>query len=91
MIPETEFITVEEFATRYGVARSTVYDWIRTGTLEAGVHYVRLGKTIRFPWGEVLLTALLDLSRKQAAPAPKLAKRNRVPRKAGTVINLSYR
>jgi hypothetical protein len=41
------------------VSRSTVFEWIKTGQLEAGRHFIRVGRTIRFPWGPELLQALL--------------------------------
>ena len=43
-----ELLTVEEFAEHMKISRSTVFDWIRRGTLKAGRHYIKVGRVIRF-------------------------------------------
>lgn len=52
-----EILTAEEFAQRLKIGRSTLFEWIRNDVLEAGVHYVKVGRILRFNWnGEVFST-----------------------------------
>lgn len=53
-----EMITVDEFARKMEVSRSTVFDWIAKGHLVEGKIYVRIGKTIRFIWSLESVEAL---------------------------------
>ena len=53
-----ELLTVEEFAKRMKISRTTVFDWIRKGTLKSGRHYIKLGRVVRFEWGPELLQKL---------------------------------
>ena len=50
----SEIVTVEEFAERMKVSRTTVFAWIKTGSLKEGVHYIRLGRILRLCWREGL-------------------------------------
>jgi len=47
---ETELLTVEQFAQRFQVSRTTVFAWLKNGNLQEGIHYVRLGRILRFRW-----------------------------------------
>ena len=49
-----EILTVEQFAERMQVSRTTVFGWIKNGSLREGVHYFRLGRILRFCWQEGL-------------------------------------
>ncbi len=53
-----ELLTVEEFALRFRVGRSTVFFWIANKKMLQGIHYFKVGKTIRIPWSVELLTSL---------------------------------
>jgi excisionase family DNA binding protein len=52
----TEFslLTVEQFAERMQVSRTTVFTWLKNGELQESVHYLRLGRVLRFRWQEDL-------------------------------------
>jgi len=45
-----ELLTVAEFAERLKVSRTTVFSWLKGGELREGVHYLRLGRILRFLW-----------------------------------------
>lgn len=45
-----ELLTVAEFAERLKVSRTTVFSWLKGGELLASVHYVRIGRILRFLW-----------------------------------------
>jgi len=47
---ESELLTVEQFAQRLRVSRTTVFGWLKNGDLKEGVHYLRLGRILRFRW-----------------------------------------
>lgn len=44
-------LTVPELADRFGLARSSAYDWIRSGDFPLPV--VRIGRTLRIPTVQV--------------------------------------
>jgi len=47
---ESELLTVEQFAKRFQVSRTTVFGWLKNGNLREGIHYFRLGRILRFHW-----------------------------------------
>ncbi|ACH40070.1 helix-turn-helix DNA-binding protein, putative [Citrifermentans bemidjiense Bem] len=51
---DPELLTVEEFAKRMKVSRTTVFGWLKSGVLSEGVHYFRIGRILRFCWREGL-------------------------------------
>lgn len=80
---DIELLTVEEFAQRFRVGRSTVFEWIANKKMVPGVHYFKIGKTIRIPWSLELLASLStdsDVSEK----TPVRSGRCR------TLVNLDY-
>ncbi len=46
----SDLLTVEEFAGKMKVSRSTVFGWLKSGLLQEGKHYFRIGRIIRFVW-----------------------------------------
>ena len=50
MASKIELLTVDEFARRLGVSRSTVFAWLSKGYLPEGKLVIRIGRTIRFVW-----------------------------------------
>jgi transcriptional regulator with XRE-family HTH domain len=47
---ESELLTVEQFAKRLQVSRTTVFNWLKDGKLREGVHYLRIDRILRFRW-----------------------------------------
>ena len=68
---EPELLTVEEFAQRLRVGRSTVFLWIANKKMIRGTHYFQIGKTLRIPWSMEMLASLstLDLTDSETKPA----------------------
>jgi excisionase family DNA binding protein len=58
-----EYLTIEQFAARLQLSRSTAYSWIAQGRLEAGRHVLHIGGVIRIIWGNDLMSHLLELSK----------------------------
>jgi hypothetical protein len=49
-----ELLTVEQFAERMQVSRTTVFGWLKNGVLQESVHYFRVGRILRICWREGL-------------------------------------
>ncbi|QEM68924.1 helix-turn-helix domain-containing protein [Geobacter sp. FeAm09] len=45
--PQVEMLSIEQFAARMGVGRTTIYEWIKSGHLLPGRHYIKIGGTAR--------------------------------------------
>ena len=67
----TEYLTIEQFADRLQLSRSTAYSWIAQGRLEAGRHVLHIGGVIRILWGDELMAHLLELSKTEAQTPPR--------------------
>ncbi len=78
-----ELLTVEEFAARFRVGRSTVFSWIASNKMVQGIHYYKVGKTIRIPWSLDLLSSLSEDSAETVTPPVKYGKNRQT-------INLDY-
>lgn len=89
-----EIIDLEEFAKRMSVARTTVFEWIKTGKLLPGRHFIRMGRVIRFEWGPDLLKKLYEdsdapsMASHNVKPPPTRSSRAESKRKAA--IDLDY-
>ena len=86
---KVELLTVDEFAKRLKIGRSTVNSWMHTGKLQPGEHFIRIGKTIRFPWGSTLIENLLVESVPAIPPKSDLAPTGTKADTSGA-INLDY-
>ena len=72
-LPSADVLTVEQFAERMQVSRTTVFGWIKTGAIQEGVHYIRLGRILRFRWQEDLFfnnRPMLNTVDAAASPLP---------------------
>lgn len=61
----TEYLTIEQFAARLQLSRSTAYNWIYQGRLVEGTHVLHVGGVIRILWGDDLMKHLLELSKNE--------------------------
>lgn len=75
----TEYLTIEQFAARLQLSRSTAYNWIYQGRLVEGTHVLHIGGVIRIVWNDNLMAHLLDLSKAegQTPPRPRLQRDGR--------------
>jgi excisionase family DNA binding protein len=93
MTRNDDLLTVDQFAQRLQVSRTTVFSWLKKGELQEGVHYFHLGRTLRFCWpffptARPLPEAAGDFERKPLpASPPSREKRLRSNKPA---INLDY-
>lgn len=80
-VPDTrgdgfEMLNLADFASRMGVCKNTIRNWIREGKLVRGVHYFQAGRIYRFPWGPEFVKELMcSLVPIPALPRPKLKSR----------------
>ena len=84
-----EFLTVDEFAKRLKIGRSTLFDWMSKDILVSGKHYLRVGRVLRFLWSDDVVIALLERS----AVPPQLsqtATTKAKPAAARNTINWDY-
>jgi excisionase family DNA binding protein len=98
-LPGSEVLTVEQFAERMQVSRTTVFGWIKNGSLREGAHYIRLGRILRFCWQEGLFFNSPAMPETCAGVADLLPsaealpyRKKRLCKKQGTApaINLNY-
>ena len=93
IIAPSEILTVEQYAARLQVSRTTVFGWLKNGDLREGVDYFRRGRIVRFSWPtfptpQPLPQPAGDFERKPLpAPPPSRDKRLRGIKPA---INLDY-
>lgn len=88
---DPELLTVEQFADRLQVSRATVFAWMQKKILIQGRHFLRLGRVLRFPWSEELVSSLLELSARTLPLAPPPLSPVVVSRKKRpTAINWEY-
>jgi len=45
-----ELLTLDEYANRFGVCRTTIFEWKKKGILKSGRHFISIGKVLRFFW-----------------------------------------
>lgn len=57
-----EYLTIEQFAERMQISRSTAYGWLTGGQLETGRHVLRIGHVVRILWNEDLVRHLMQQS-----------------------------
>lgn len=85
-----ELLTVDQFAKLLKVSRTTVFSWLNSGELLEGVHYIRLGKILRFRWViDLLFNKKQQTTRKvkpkKRPPSPGLPKSS-----PSSAVNLEY-
>lgn len=78
-----ELLTVEEFARRLRVGRSTVFLWIASKKMIQGIHYFKIAKTLRIPFSMELL-ASLSAESEETELSPVRSGKNK------NIINLDY-
>lgn len=96
-MPVLELLTVDEFAERLKVSRTTVFGWLKNGDLRDGADYFRRGRILRFPWPffnnrQPAPQTSAGIEREPTPPAPPPARRKRPKGQRGTApaINFEY-
>lgn len=84
----SDLLTVEEFAEKLKVSRSTVFGWLKNGLLQEGKHYFRIGRIIRFVWDAGLFIGRAKPKNRKQFTRPAAERAKRAPSQPG--INLEY-
>ena len=53
-----ELLPVEEYAKRFCVSRTTIFEWKKSGILIPGRHYIKICRTLRFVWCSEVISEL---------------------------------
>ena len=88
-----ELLTIEEYARRFGVCRTTIFEWKKQGKLKAGRHFIKIGRVLRFFWSiDVIRDLHNDKDEKIENSKADLmdAKKEMKNIKNGSAINFEY-
>ena len=86
-------LTTNEFADRLKVSRTTVFKWIKDGTLMPGRHFIRVGRIVRFLWEPDLIREIHQDSFLQSVSIEQQSDRfaeERTRSGKRSVLNLDY-
>jgi len=88
-----ELLTAEEYAKKFSVCRTTVFEWKKCGILIPGRHYIKIGRTLRFIWSADAIRELhennaenINNNKKQAGNSPM----DKTNRNNMSTINMEY-
>jgi hypothetical protein len=88
-----ELLTLEEYAKRFGVCRTTIFEWKKRGRLKAGRHFIKIGRVLRFFWSiDVIRDLHNDKDEKSETSNDNLmdARKEIKGMKRGSAINFEY-
>jgi excisionase family DNA binding protein len=86
----SELLTVDQFAQLLKVSRTTVFSWLKTGEIQEGVHFIRLGRVLRFRWQIELLFVKKPQSRTKQKQNKRPTSPGRKLLSADLAVNLDY-
>jgi hypothetical protein len=89
----SELVTIEEFAQRLSISRTTLFEWLKTGILEQGKHYIKVGRILRLYWDESLLLSIgLNRQEQRQKRQKQLRKPNAIKQvhSSDPAINFDY-
>lgn len=85
-----ELLTVDQFAELLKVSRTTVFALLNSGELQEGVHYIRLGRVLRFRWALDLLFRKKSQPNAKRKPKKRPISPGRPAPTATAMVNLEY-
>lgn len=89
-----EILTVEQFALRLTMSRTTLFEWLKSGILVQGKHYFKVGRILRFVWDESMLLTIGMNRKNQKEKKPKKTVRPKGERRlhlpSAPPVNLDY-
>jgi excisionase family DNA binding protein len=90
---KNELLTVEEYAKRFGVSRTTIFEWKKRGKIKPGRHYIMIGRVLRFFWSIDVIRDLHNANEKNIESSNahiKTARKARFDSNKGSTINFEY-
>jgi hypothetical protein len=88
-----ELLPVEEYAKRFCVSRTTIFEWKKSGVLVPGRHYIQIGRTLRFVWSFEVICELHEGSSRNIKNKKEYPIKSAMPKKASNkkyAINMEY-
>jgi len=88
-----ELLTIEEYARRFGVCRTTIFEWKKRGKLKSGRHFIKIGRVLRFFWSIDVIRDLHNVNNKKIETPDadiKAAKKVMMDIKKRSTINFEY-
>lgn len=91
-VKDIELFKIDEFANRLLISRSTVFQWIKSGKLKAGCHFIKIGRCLRFFWEPDVVRSLHENRTTEPEIVPqRITKCTLVTKsKKKTIINMNY-
>ena len=87
-----ELLTIDEYARRFRVCRTTIFEWKKQGKLQDGRHFIKIGRVLRFFWNIDVIKDLHNLNNekieKTKADVTAMKKINGI--NAKSTINFEY-
>jgi hypothetical protein len=89
-----EILTVDQFALRLTMSRTTLFEWLKSGILVQGKHYFKVGRILRFVWDETMLLTIgmngkdQKIEKQKKTVKPKGERRLHLP--SSPLVNLDY-
>ena len=88
-----ELLTVEEYAKRFCVSRTTIFEWKKCGILVPGRHYIQIGRTLRFVWCSEVICEIHEGNSRNTENKKKHPIKSAMSKKASnkkSAINMEY-
>jgi hypothetical protein len=88
-----ELLSVGEYAKRFCVSRTTIFEWKKRGILIPGRHYMQIGRTLRFFWSSEVICGLHEGNSRHTENNKKHPIKSAMPKKASnkkSAINMEY-
>ncbi len=93
-LPENiELLTAEEYADRFRVCRTTIFEWKKQGKLIPGRHFIMVGRVLRFLWSIDVIRDLHNVNGKTPEKSHvhlKAKGKTRLEFNNKSTINLEY-
>lgn len=85
---DLQIMTIEQFAERMQISRSTAYSWVADGVL--GTFLIRHRSVVRIVWSSKLLEHLQDICSQQLATPKSVLRRNGTGGRNKIALDTSY-
>jgi len=93
LVDHIELLSVKEYAKRFCVSRTTVFEWKKSGILVPGRHYIQIGRTLRFVWCSEVICELHGGNSQNIENKKKRPIKSAISKKASnkkSAINMEY-
>ena len=88
-----ELLTIEEYARRFGVCRTTIFEWKKRGKLKSERHFIKIGRVLRFFWSIDVIRDLHNVNNEKIETPNsdlKVARKSMLDINKRSTINFEY-